>query len=252
LGLSSIAWPCSVAKRARVTRCPTNLEKLCTEVRKVSRSAVRWFTVRRAWLLLVRMGRRKYARTRKSLQERGWTLLKQQAEAMIQWCMSKWKQHTCDTALRDLHDWLVERYGEGIHIMQRDHAKEHYMFQATNPANRFDVGILSSNGQISLWIHGVPTRSHLSYVTDDKLILPGLPDTQEGSSVLVKLDIDEQDQFHCMKFTRTTCNHCNGHMYLVSSQYLPKHRGYFKVVLRTVLDLGRVDSGEALTPFQPA
>ena len=228
---------------------PFDLRELCTEVRKVSRNTARWFTVRRAWRLLVRISRRKYAKTVKRLRERRWTLLRKQVDAMIEWHVSKRKPaaETSDAVVRELFDWLVQRYGPDIHETAIDPAGG-YTFQARHLTTGFYVGIRSSNGSISMWMHGVPTRSHLSYVTDDGLILADLPDLPEGGFACVKLDMDDPGQFHYMKFKQTTSN---GSKYMVST-YFPKHKGYLKVALRTILDLGRAEPGSPLTPYRPA
>ena len=228
---------------------PFDLRELCTEVRKVSRNTARWFTVRRAWRLLVRLSRRKYAKTVKRERERRWTLLRKQVDAMIEWHVSKRKPaaETSDAVVRELVDWLVKRYGEDIHETAID-PPGGYTFQARHLTTGFYVGVRSANGLMNMWMLGVTTWSHLSYVTGAGLITRRFPDVPDGGTVLVKLDVHDQDTYHGMEFTQTTSN---GMDYLVSVLYNPKQKGYFKVALRTLLDLGRVGTDEPVEPLTP-
>jgi hypothetical protein len=232
---------------------PFDLPTLCAVVRKVSRRAGRWFTIRRAWRLLARLGRRKYARAREGRLERRWTRLQEQTDTMIRWRVSKWKQHTCDTVLRDVFDWLVFRYGEKVHVTtDGDQTGGDYIFQGLHLPTSFYVGLRSTHGRIRLWMLGVPVRSHLSYVIDAGEILTDLPDGPDGSSVRVKLDLDnDQDEFPIMVFKRLTYD---GDKYLMGDRFHVKHQGYIKVALRSVLHLEQLDDSddEPLTPYRPA
>ncbi len=180
-------------------------------------------------------------------------MLQQQVDAMIEWHVSKRKPaaETSDAVVLELFDWLVQRYGPDIRITERDPMGKHYMFQARHLAKSFYAGMRSSDGYIHMWMLGVTPRSHLLYVTDG-LITGRLPDVPAGGTVAVKLDVHTPTTFHNMRFTQTTSNDTD---YLVSVSYDPKYKAYFKVALRTILDVGGVGTDEPvepLTPFQPA
>jgi hypothetical protein len=111
---------------------------------------VKWLTIRRAWLLLARLGRRKYAINRESRRENHWTLLKQQVDSVIIWRVNKWRQHNCDLVLQELRDWMVERYGDKICVRKRSVDCEHYRFRAHHLPTSFVVGLKSIDKKIHL------------------------------------------------------------------------------------------------------